>query len=95
VKKKKFQEHSDKIENMVHETSREMLASIGRVAMDLEQRMNQRMESVNEEIKIISERTNGQIQMLTETLQSDKAQTNNNNPSKSQPWRRRGGGNIL
>jgi hypothetical protein len=71
-------EQLGKIEDTVQETRREMRASINRVATDLESKIDQRIQSVNDEVKTISERTDGQIQVLTETVHRDKAESYEN-----------------
>jgi DNA anti-recombination protein RmuC len=79
--KKELQENRDKLEkfeNMLQETRNEMHASIDGIVIDLENRMDQRIESVNREVEAIYERTRGQIQELTETVRRDKSESNEN-----------------
>jgi hypothetical protein len=42
------------IQDLMEEVRREMLTSLNKIAMDLEHKMNQRIEPLNDEVKIIS-----------------------------------------
>ncbi|XP_023721005.1 uncharacterized protein LOC111871853 isoform X2 [Cryptotermes secundus] len=63
------------MENSIKEDVREMLAAFAR---DSECKMNQRIESVNNEVKAVSERTHDQIQALTEVVRHNKSESNSN-----------------
>jgi hypothetical protein len=58
------------------EEKREMQTAINKMAMDLDHKINQRIEAKKDEVKIISERTHGPIQMSTETMQCSKSESN-------------------
>jgi gas vesicle protein len=45
---------------------------------DSEYRMKQRIESVSNEVKVISERAHSQIQALTEVVRCNKSESNSN-----------------
>jgi hypothetical protein len=71
----KMESRFEGMENSIKEDVREMLAAFAR---DSEYKTNQRIESVNNEVKAVSERTHGQIQALTEVVRHNKSESNSN-----------------
>jgi hypothetical protein len=58
-----------KLEDRLRENGREMLTSVSKTMRDLEQRMNSRGESLNDEVRSMYELCHGQIRTLTEVVQ--------------------------
>jgi hypothetical protein len=80
--KETLEEHSDKIKNIMEENRREreedrheMQTAMDKIVMDFQHRINQRTESKKDNVKIISERTHGQIQTSTERMQCSKSES--------------------
>jgi hypothetical protein len=70
----KFEERiMGKLEDMLRENGREMLASVRKTMTDVERIMDQRLESKKEEIKIIFAYTSRDIQTLTYMVQRNKS----------------------
>jgi ElaB/YqjD/DUF883 family membrane-anchored ribosome-binding protein len=57
------------------EERREMRISLDKIVIDFQHRMNQRIQSKIDKVKIISERTHGQIQKSIETMQCSKSES--------------------
>jgi hypothetical protein len=58
------------------EERREMRISLDKIVINFQHKMNQRIQSKIDEVKIISERSHGQIQKSTETMWCTKSESN-------------------